>query len=85
MTRHAVDVSYPRVTDGHMLVTVSIKDWNERLSFYYPVEKIDNKEVMVHCMWKFGGDVAWLIHLSAEADIDAKDPKKLNLREWRFE
>jgi hypothetical protein len=67
-----------------MLVALTVKEWNPRLSFYYPVDNIDNQAVKTHVVWKFAGDANWLIHLSAEADIWQPKSELLNLRNWRF-
>jgi len=81
---HEIIISHPRVDNGKMLISLSIKDWDEYLCFYYPVNSIDHYVLMVHVIWKLSGDDQYIIKARAQLDIHQKDPEKLNLRNWNF-
>lgn len=82
--RHLVLISKPRVDNCKMLVMLNIRDWDQSHGFYYPLENIDCKAVMIHVMWKLSGDESQVITTSAEMDILSKNCEHLNLRNWRF-
>ena len=82
--RHLILISNPRVDDGKMLVMLSIADWSKDQCFYYPLECIDCRAVMIHVMWKLSGDVQYIIRTSAKMDISNKNFDNLNLHDWKF-
>lgn len=82
--RYSVIISNPRVVNREMLVSLSITDWNKDLCFYYPVERIDNKALFAHVIWKLSGDDRYIIWATAEADINQKDFGLLELHNWDF-
>lgn len=82
--RHLVYISNPRVDHGRMLVMLNILDWDKYHCFFLPVEDIDCRAVKVHVIMKLSGDPNYVVSASADMDIEEQDPKKLNLRNWRF-
>jgi hypothetical protein len=72
------------VDNRRMQVMLNIRDWDEYCCFYYPLEDIDCRAVMIHVMWKLSGDASYIIRASAEMDIQNRDFEKLHLRNWRF-
>ena len=83
-SRHTVILSNPRVADREMLFSACIEDWDKCRCFFYPLDKIDNKSLYIHVMWKFSGDSDIILTCSVELDIEQTDPNKLNLRNWDF-
>lgn len=80
--RHFITVSNPRITNSEILLTLTIKDWNEFLSFYYPLKSIDNISVQAHLLWKFSCNENSIVYCSAEIDIESTSYQLLNLRHW---
>lgn len=84
LTRHMAVFSNPIVRNETMFLTVMIKDWNEELCFFYPLNMIDNNKLLFHVMWKMSGDNQYEIKALVDANINASDAEQLNLQNWGF-
>lgn len=82
--RHTIIVSSPIVRDRKMFLTLFCEEWNKDLCFYYPLYNVDNKNLMVHILWKLSGDNNYVIKTTAEFDLKEKDYTKLIIKKWNF-
>lgn len=83
MATYKITISNPIVRNGKMLLSISIPDVYQDACFFYPLHDIDNKNLMVHVMWKLSGDPSYSVKAEGEVEENC-DLGKVKIKNWRF-
>jgi hypothetical protein len=78
-----IHISAPIVRSGKMFLSLHVAEVSKEANFFYPLNDVDNKLLMLHIMWKFSGDPNYAMKALAQV-VDSSNMQNVKLKNWEF-